>query len=169
MREKNGRSEWNKMWARLVCKLSGHVSDPQQICYVAFNRKRLVMPGLAVNHHIDGVFPFLPFVSKYKTLTCSSTTDLLEAWGCSRDLLPSRVGGGVGGGRRARGLRACLGGPRCRPDAASASLRRSPLPRRPRPAPGQRRPGAPRSNRRTAAPLGLFHAGAVCGEAGEGR
>lgn len=92
----------------------------------------------------------------------------MGAWGCSRALWPSRVGEGVGGGKRARGLRVCLGGPPYQPDAASAFLRRSPPPRRPRPRLGQRCPGAPRSNLHTAAPPGLFHAGAVGGWYGEG-
>lgn len=117
---------------------------------------------------VYAVFSLPSFVSKYKKLTRVKLTDLMGAWGCSRALWPSRAGEGVGGGKRARGLRVCPGGPLYRPDAASAFLRRSPPPRQPRPRLGQRCPGAPRSNLHTAAPPGLFHAGAVGGGDGYG-
>lgn len=116
---------------------------------------------------LDINLQFFLLLLNIQNLTHVSATDLREAWGCSRALWPSRVGGGVGGGKRARGLRVCLGGLLCLPGAVSAFLQRSPLPLRPRPAPGQHCPEAPRSSLHRGAPLGLFHAGAV-GEVSEG-
>lgn len=72
----------------------------------------------------------------------------------------------MGGGRTARGLRACQEGPLCLPGAASASHQRFPLPRPPRLGLGQRCLGAPHSSLHTGALLGLFHAGAAGGEEG---
>jgi len=112
------------------------------------------MPLVAVNTS------FLLFPSKYKSLTLVRATDLKEAAECSRALWPSQVGEGVGGGKRAKGLRVCLGGFRCPPGVASTFLQRFLPPQRARPVLGQLCPGARHSSLHTEAPLGLYHAGA---------